>query len=325
MEISKYSNQIREIEFLELLIKMLNGSDEYESILKEPRIGFSKRFRPDITAYRGDTRYIIECKSKLAYSNSEIYKIRDYILDLKAFANENDIMVFATPSRISTEVKSDFLNYKIEIWDIDYLMSAFRKDTFVKNNFNYNFIHFYDKHYYEESFKSELIKKLDVCQPGKDSWSEYQRLVGLIVEELFCPPLSKPLPEYSDVTNTNRKDYVLPNYCNEGFWKFLREKYNAEYIVVEAKNYKNRVGKNQILQVANYLKPYGTGMFAFIFSRYGVDDKGGKQTIKEQWIMENKMIIVFEDSDVKNMLLADTIEGVEQIISDKIQEFRLSL
>ena len=37
-----------------------------------------------------------------------------------------------------------------------------------------------------------LLRELEELQPGKSDWSKYQKLVGNILEFLFCPPLEKP-------------------------------------------------------------------------------------------------------------------------------------
>jgi len=101
--------------------------------------------------------------------------------------------------------------------------------------------------------------------------------------------------------------------------------YGADYIVVDAKNYKNAVSKTQVLQIANYLKPHGAGLFGVIVSRNGVD-RGGELTIREQWMANRKMIIVLTDSDMEAMLLAASSGGQpDKVIGQVIQDFRLSM
>jgi hypothetical protein len=59
----------------------------------------------------------------------------------------------------------------------------------------------------------------------------------------------------------SRRDYVLPNYAADySFWQFMRTHYEAHLVVAEVKNLSRGPGKNEILQVANYLNPRGTGL-----------------------------------------------------------------
>ncbi|QSA99942.1 hypothetical protein JWZ98_14775 [Methylomonas sp. EFPC1] len=177
----------------------------------------------------------------------------------------------------------------------------------------------------KKTTEEEFIEKLKTCQPGKDYWSDYQKLVGQILEHLFCPPLEAPISESADQDKINRRDWILPNYSDQGFWNFLRIKYSADYIVVDAKNYKGAISKNQVLQIANYLKTHGAGMFAIIVTRAGAN-KSADLTIREQWMANKKMILVLNDEDIKAMLLAKSVGGEpEKVIGQTIERFRLSM
>jgi hypothetical protein len=87
----------------------------------------------------------------------------------------------------------------------------------------------------------------------------------------ISPPLSTPIVELSDESGTNRRDIILPNYAERGFWSFVRERYCADFIVVDAKNHADCVGKTEALQVLNYLKAHGAGLLGLIVSRAGGD------------------------------------------------------
>ena len=70
----------------------------------------------------------------------------------------------------------------------------------------------------------------------------------------------------------NRPDYILPNYAlGGGFWQFMRTHYEAHLIVAEVKNLSHGPGKAEILQVANYLNPRGTGLVDLVLARRGFD------------------------------------------------------
>jgi hypothetical protein len=117
----------------------------------------------------------------------------------------------------------------------------------------------------------------------------------------------------------------LRNYSENGFWKYLREKYQADFIVIDAKNYSGKIKKNQILQIANYLKQHGTGLFAMIIARKNDEDTGSYFTRREKWITENKMIIILDDNDLEKMILAKSSNSAEEIIKQRIEDFRLEI
>ena len=83
--------------------------------------------------------------------------------------------------------------------------------------------------------------------------------------------MSTPIIELSDDVGTNRRDIVLPNYADQGFWAFVRGRYCADFIIVDAKNHSSPVGKEEVLQVLNYLKRHGAGLLGIVVSRFGPD------------------------------------------------------
>lgn len=180
--------------------------------------------------------------------------------------------------------------------------------------------------YEKPKIEEELLNKLKSIPAGKKTWSTYQKLIERILIYLFGDVLSDPITELPDQYGINRRDFILRNYRESGFWKYLRERYHADFIVIDAKNYTGEVKKEQILQIANYLKLHGTGLFAIIISRDGKEDKGASLTRREKWEKENKMIIILDDNDVEKMILAKGSSGVlEEIIKQRIETFRLGI
>jgi hypothetical protein len=105
----------------------------------------------------------------------------------------------------------------------------------------------------------------------------------------------------------------------EGFWYYLRQMYRVDHIVVDAKNYTEPIGKDELLQVANYLSPHGTGLFGIILTRTD-DDRSAQYIRREQWITHNKMMIVLNGVDLEQMLsLQAGGEPPQMLIQQKIE------
>jgi hypothetical protein len=287
------------------------------------------RARADLIATRrsgGQSQSIlIESKSQSFLRHRQIEgaisQIKHY-LSLQDF----DTAVLAFPGRISKDDRAKIERESIEVWDLDYVASTFSKE--IHNLPASGFTQLYAiaaAPAPPASPSDRLLARLTKCEPGRDDWVEYQRLIRDIFEFLFTPPLGRPIWESSDHSGANRRDVIFPNYTSEGFWKFLRERYDADFIIVDPKNYKNKVKKAQILQIANYLKPHGAGMFAIIACRKG-GDAGSITTLREQWAAYRKLIILLTDDDIEAMLLASSSHGnPEDVIGQVIQEFRLSM
>ena len=104
----------------------------------------------------------------------------------------------------------------------------------------------------KRKIQDSLISELKLIPAGRSDWSKYQKHIEKILSYLYSDVLSDPITELSDKFGINRRDFILRNYCENGFWKYLREKYQADFIVIDAKNYTGKIKKNQILQLSNY-------------------------------------------------------------------------
>jgi hypothetical protein len=170
-----------------------------------------------------------------------------------------------------------------------------------------------------------LLRNLAEIAPGKANWSAFQAICGDIFSFLFCPPLAQPIVESSNLTGVNRRDLVFPNYATSGPWDYMRSVYQAQFVVVDAKNYVDNIEKKEVLQLANYLSEHGTGLFGIIISRNGAA-KSAEVTLREQWVAYQKLLLILNDDDMRHMISmrADGTDPAD-LIRQKIEHFRLSI
>lgn len=314
-----------EFEFNHYLASLLRMSSEFKDIKLEELISQKTPFRADITARSEDgNTWLIECKNSFSFTSDRMLQAISQIESYKNLT-KFDKYVLAFPGLLSTAQVSALNSHGIEPWDANTLATKFKSEVSAISHPVFQAIFSAFRPVASKNPEEEFIANLKACKKGKESWSEYQKLIGQILEHLFCPPLETPIPELADHKGINRRDWIIPNYADHGFWNFLREKYHADYIIVDAKNYKSEISKNQVLQLANYLKIHGAGMFAIIVTRIGADN-GALLTIREQWVANKKLILVVNDEDMEAMLLAKLAGGnPEKIIGQAIERFRLSM
>ena len=215
-------------------------------------------------------------------------------------------------------------NANIEVWDRDYISNTFKEQ--IKSVDDKLFQKLFSSNPVKRKIQDSLISELKLIPAGRSDWSKYQKHIEKILSYLYSDVLSDPITELSDKFGINRRDFILRNYCENGFWKYLREKYQADFIVIDAKNYTGKIKKNQILQLSNYLKTHGTGLFAIIISRNGKEDNGSYFSRREAWATEKKMIIILDDNDMEKMIFAKaSANQPEEIIIQKIEAFRLEM
>lgn len=328
----KFDARPKEIDFINYLSQLLEASNDFKEVKRDILLGEKTRYRADLFAKRKERdlwkKNLIECKSNSSFNTRTILAIR---LQLETYAKllpepDQTQLVLAIPGRCSEASQQILKDHGIELWDIDYLSSVFSNEIGQVPHLYYQHLFATVKRTRELSYEKKLIKELKECMPGRKDCYVYQKLIGTILEHLFTPPLEKPISEHSDAPKVNRRDFIVPNYTAEGFWAFLRSQYKADYLIIDAKNYKNSIKKASVLQMANYLKPHGSGLFGIIFTREGGDSRGCMHTVREQWMSDGKMIVILNDEDVENMLLAKSSGGdPTEVIGKKIENFRLSM
>lgn len=307
------------------LCEVLMASDNFRNVKSEVR---NRDKLIDIVAERREGErwksIAIEVRSSNALTLSRINQIIYQLNVVQANSKNKYKFILAVFSKLTETALSLLQQNDIEVWDIEYIAKTFADEIADTPNVLFQDLLKRQLKYSQKSKEEEYIEKLKNCIAGKDHWSEYQKIVGEILSYLFCPPLSEPLKEKYDYAKVNRKDFVFPNYSERGFWAFLRDNYKADYIVVDAKNYAKNILKKDVLQIANYLKPHGAGLFGIIVSRNGYGESA-YYCLREVWMQEKKLIVSLQDNDIEQMLLEkESGNPPENVIRQKIEDFRLS-
>lgn len=317
-------SDFRESEFVEFLTKLLlrAGVGQVDS---GARLSYDLVI--DLAVTSSTTLNIVECKKRVPQTISRleefIGQIKLYAASAKrgSYAGLEQRLTLATPGKLATAHRQYLSSHGISVWDGPWIYHQAslvglqdEAERFVG-----------DVGLTEATEAVAFGERLSGLAPGRENWTLYQRLCQDIFEYLFCPPLRTPIRESRNESRVNRRDFILPNYTQHGYWEFLRKEYRADYIVVDPKNYSGRIGKERVLQVANYLQRHGTGLFGIIACRNGID-RAALHTIREQWILHDKMIIVLQDTDLLQML-TDAAFGNDpvELIRQKIEDFRLGI
>lgn len=319
--------EIREFEFVSTLLELMRSSGRFGNLSEEAKL--DDRVRVDISAFEkdGGRRLLIECKSSSVINSHRSREFADRLQAFRAIIPDAEI-ILAVPTRLDPRARSIFAQTDISVWDLDEIARLFRDHLGeVKNPVLRAMllgVSALDDSGTPLSAEARLIDELTAMPPGREAWSPYQRLIARILERLFVPPLSSPLSDHSDEDRRNRRDIVLPNYSESGFWAFMRSRYAADFIVVDAKNYTEEIGKEEAMQILHYLKEDGAGMFGILISRKG-SSEACQHVLTTHWIRHGKLVISLSDEEVIQMLrLKEAGATPETVIRQAIEDFRLS-
>ena len=155
----------------------------------------------------------------------------------------------------------------------------------------------------------QLIEALKQVLPGRANYPNYERVCCQILEYLFCPELGKPEPQSYTVNRSQRRDVVMDNHVEQGFWARVRERYQADYLVAEMKNNTGSVSNSSVWQLAAYMKEKGVGLFGLLIARNGVSRGVANYAIIDQWVHSRKMVVPLSNEDLIRMIRLRDEEG----------------
>jgi hypothetical protein len=320
-------NGLRGFEFEDYLFRLLRLNKNFRNIETQVKFGRGTSFVADLVAEERTedhwSKKVIECKVDSSFTSERLSIILGQLNTYRKFIGRTRL-VLAFPGELNQNDYELITRSNIEIWDLAYLSNTFKKEIArVYHPILQDMLTTQTR--MKIPLERSLIQELKGTRPGWANNSKYQKLVGRILERLFCPPLQTPIPEHSDSLRLNRRDFILPNYSEDGFWAFMRTEYSGDFIVVDAKNYSGKIKKPCVLQISNYLKKHGLGLFGMIICRNG-EDRNSSQTLREIWAIERKLVIILTDNDVEKMLIEKSAgRSPEVILRQKIEDFRLAL
>lgn len=315
--------EIREFEFMNALWTLMRAHREFSNLEYQPKYELDSRvLLPDMVCDMNHQKIVIECKPTGPYS---LQKVDTVIAQLERYGRAvgTTKQILAFPSDLLSKYTDRLHEANIEVWDLEAIGKIFRGQlSTIQDTKLYSLLM---RHGVQRTIEDQLAEELQAIPRGRGHWSVYQKKLAIIVEHLFCPALGKPIYELFDEPKVNRRDIIMPNHCSDGYWFYVRSKYMADYIVIDAKNFTDKIKKEEILQMANYLKEYGCGLFGIICAR-GEVDRDAFITRTEQWMVHRKLIVFLSDDDVLQMLSLrrDGLQP-EEVIRQKIDDFRLAL
>ena len=199
-----------EMEFSNYLYQLLEKNQAFSNNIIEAKISQDPILRADITTNRilnsKKNSILVECKNASFLTGNRLKATIHQIERYRENTNF-DRYVLAFPGRMSKAGQLLVKLSGIEVWDADFIATTFRKEIEESTHPYFRNLFLSLATIDSLPIERQLLENLKSCQPGKKYWSDYQKLVGQILEHLFCPPLESPKPESSDKFKLNRRGH----------------------------------------------------------------------------------------------------------------------
>ncbi|NMP26828.1 hypothetical protein GW590_08125 [Rahnella sp. SAP-1] len=177
----------------------------------------------------------------------------------------------------------------------------------------------------ETDVADSLVSELDKIKFGKGAWRSYEIHAEKILNYLFENDLYGWQSQLRTDDGLNRYDYVCRIKATTDFWKLLVERLNSQYIIFEFKNYREKVGQQQIITTEKYLLEKGLRKVAIILTRNGANESA-KKMAKGAMRDQGKLLIMLDDSEIKKMIeLKQSGSDPTDYLFEKTDQFLLEL
>ena len=148
----------------------------------------------------------------------------------------------------------------------------------------------------------DLQDLLVTCPPGRTHWRDYEDICVKILEHLFVPPLGNVRLQSETKTRLHKRDILIRvPYSVQGFWQYVKYRFNCESVIAECKNYGHPIAPNSVVITSKYFGKQRLGTFGMILCRKGPSVSAMKE-IERMWKKEETLLLCLSDIDTLKML-----------------------
>jgi len=336
-ELIMHDNKIVGSEYLfqSFLIKLFNklGYKIETEVQKKDTISKFSNRRADIIAIKEEKNYCIEVKYS-RISKKVIEKVYNYI------SGTDMIPVIVTAFEIK---KKERENYKkkypelkiIDISNLLYIVKDIDKLRYelisilpfsvedISPQKSFIEVDFLCHGDYEEG----LIEELELCQSGRNTFTEYEDVCYRILQSLFSEDLT--LWKRQDRSNINlfRFDLLcrIKDDNKKTIWSIFENYFKSKYVIFEFKNYSRTVTQHEIYTTERYLYSKALRSVGIIVTPNGYDENAlwaAKGCLREN----GKLILLLTNTDLINMIRKKIDEeNPSEYLLEKLDELLLEL
>jgi len=148
----------------------------------------------------------------------------------------------------------------------------------------------------------KLLLKLKKCPKGIKGWRQFEDICVNIIDFVFRDSFRnfKIKSQSRTYNNIDIRDAIVQN-TGKDFWEELRLDYDAKNIVFEFKNLTKKIGKDELIQISDYLSKESLGKVGIIFSREGLSESGAE---KQRSLLADakKLVLVLAENDIVDLV-----------------------
>ena len=172
-----------------------------------------------------------------------------------------------------------------------------------------------------------LIEELELCQSGRNTFTEYEDVCYRILQFLFSEDLTLWKRQDSSNINLFRFDLLcrIKDDNKKTIWSIIENYFKSKYVIFEFKNYSRTVTQHEIYTTERYLYSKALRSVGIIVTPNGYDENAlwaAKGCLREN----GKLILLLTNTDLLNMIRKKIDEeNPSEYLLEKLDELLLKL
>lgn len=207
-----------------------------------------------------------------------VNEIRKNVKMIKNIDPPVDIICLVTSGDVTSIGNHvSYSDQRIRIWDRTVLHRLLHQNWSVLSKHFARYAHTYqelmgrDNHIQDLDLYEQFCQKLSKCPPGKESFRTYEDIGNEILIHLFKEELGEPKVQSTSIDRAQRRDVLFRNKRNSPFFKRIAERFGADFVIVDYKNYSDPLDGTVVTDVAKYANK-ALGKFIVVVSRKGFSE-----------------------------------------------------
>ncbi|WP_136513934.1 restriction endonuclease [Geomonas edaphica] len=165
--------------------------------------------------------------------------------------------------------------------------------------------------------------RLKACSSGQMHFRSYEDLGVEILQFLFPTDLGEPRVQARTEDGVERRDVLFRNNRLTRFFKRIGDRFDADFIIVDFKNYADPIGGEVVNDVATYANK-ALGRFLIIVSRKG-GNEGASAAQLRRFRNDQRLILIVSDAQLMEMIeRKESGESPDDILEDLLDELLIA-
>lgn len=165
--------------------------------------------------------------------------------------------------------------------------------------------------------------KLEKCRPGNKDFYVYENIGTEILEYLFSTSLKRVSRQESTNDGKQRRDLLFRNQRIGLFWNRVADRYKADFIIVDFKNYKDPIGPDVINDVQKYTNK-ALGNFVLVICRKGQNPSAFMGQLRAYRNHDQIILVVNDEQLIEMIQLKERNESSEEVLSGLLDQLLTS-